>query len=184
MTALRFVAATANPSKPAAHALVAVALGGERGGAGGGRRCEAASKCGACIERPLCDSGRVTLGERRGPEKVGACAGWRKQYDAADSCRSRDVRSTIRQLCRAGVCWQYGEGRQTLSLHDRRSVRTCRMYRRLALRYHPDKATPSQRDAHARLFDDISRAHTILTDPLERRIYDKLGEDGVQRWRE
>ena len=27
-------------------------------------------------------------------------------------------------------------------------------------------------------------AHAILTDPLERRIYDKLGEEGVQRWRE
>ena len=59
-----------------------------------------------------------------------------------------------------------------------------RLYRRLALRWHPDKATPSERDAHASAFEAISRAHSILTDPLERRIYDKLGEDGVRRWRE
>eukprot|EP00277_Geminigera_cryophila_P024284 CAMPEP_0179465098 /NCGR_PEP_ID=MMETSP0799-20121207/46755_1 /TAXON_ID=46947 /ORGANISM="Geminigera cryophila, Strain CCMP2564" /LENGTH=156 /DNA_ID=CAMNT_0021269223 /DNA_START=31 /DNA_END=497 /DNA_ORIENTATION=+ len=57
-------------------------------------------------------------------------------------------------------------------------------YRKLALRWHPDKATPSQRDVHARAFEGISRAYAILTNSLERRIYDNLGDDGVQRWRD
>jgi len=41
-----------------------------------------------------------------------------------------------------------------------------------------------QKDAHSRAFEDISRAYQILSDSLERRIYDKLGEEGVQRWRD
>ena len=52
------------------------------------------------------------------------------------------------------------------------------------MRWHPDKAGPSQREAHARAFDHISRAYTILSNPLERRIYDNIGEEGVQRWRD
>jgi len=59
-----------------------------------------------------------------------------------------------------------------------------KLFRKLAVKWHPDKATPSQRDEHARIFEDISGAYKILTDPLERRIYDKLGDRGVQRWRD
>lgn len=59
-----------------------------------------------------------------------------------------------------------------------------KLFRKLAVKWHPDKATSSQRDEHARIFEDISRAYKILTDPLERRIYDKLGNRGVQRWRD
>jgi DnaJ-class molecular chaperone len=59
-----------------------------------------------------------------------------------------------------------------------------KLFRKLAVKWHPDKATPSQRDEHARTFEEISRAYKILTDPLERRIYDNLGDRGVQRWRD
>lgn len=50
-------------------------------------------------------------------------------------------------------------------------------YRQLALRYHPDK---NQNDptAHEK-FQDINRAHKILSDQLKRSIYDQYGSLGI-----
>ncbi|ORX64332.1 DnaJ-domain-containing protein [Basidiobolus meristosporus CBS 931.73] len=47
-------------------------------------------------------------------------------------------------------------------------------YRRLALRYHPDK-NPDAADQ----FKAISHAYEILSDPKKRAVYDKYGEMGV-----
>lgn len=43
-------------------------------------------------------------------------------------------------------------------------------YRKLALKYHPDKG------GDAKLFQALSLAHSILTDPEQRKIYDQTGE--------
>lgn len=50
-------------------------------------------------------------------------------------------------------------------------------YRQLALKYHPDK---NQNDptAHEK-FQDINRAHKILSDQLKRSIYDQYGSLGI-----
>lgn len=50
-------------------------------------------------------------------------------------------------------------------------------YRQLALKYHPDK---NQNDptSHAK-FQDINRAHKILSDQLKRSIYDQYGSLGI-----
>jgi len=50
-------------------------------------------------------------------------------------------------------------------------------YRRLALKYHPDK-NPNNPDA-AEKFKEVNRAHTILSDPTKRNIYDNYGSLGL-----
>jgi len=52
-----------------------------------------------------------------------------------------------------------------------------RAYRRLALRFHPDKNpdNPSASDK----FKDINKAHKILSDPDKKRIYDQHGSLGL-----
>ncbi|RIB17483.1 hypothetical protein C2G38_2037687 [Gigaspora rosea] len=47
-------------------------------------------------------------------------------------------------------------------------------YRRLALRYHPDK-NPNATDQ----FKAITHAYEILSDPKKRQVYDKYGEMGI-----
>ncbi|XP_036032922.1 dnaJ homolog subfamily C member 5B [Onychomys torridus] len=50
-------------------------------------------------------------------------------------------------------------------------------YRKLALKYHPDK-NPDDPSA-AEKFKEINNAHTILTDMSKRNIYDKYGSLGL-----
>eukprot|EP01028_Stygiella_incarcerata_P001532 TRINITY_DN12722_c0_g1_i2.p2 TRINITY_DN12722_c0_g1~~TRINITY_DN12722_c0_g1_i2.p2 ORF type:complete len:285 (-),score=85.48 TRINITY_DN12722_c0_g1_i2:1747-2601(-) len=49
-------------------------------------------------------------------------------------------------------------------------------YRRLALRYHPDK-NPSSRD----LFDRISKAYAVLNDPINKEKYDTVYKAKLER---
>ncbi|NXY89024.1 DNJC5 protein, partial [Alcedo cyanopectus] len=50
-------------------------------------------------------------------------------------------------------------------------------YRKLALKYHPDK-NPDNPEA-AEKFKEINNAHATLTDPSKRNIYDKYGSLGL-----
>ncbi|XP_076750182.1 dnaJ homolog subfamily C member 5 isoform X1 [Xylocopa sonorina] len=52
-----------------------------------------------------------------------------------------------------------------------------RTYRKLALKYHPDK-NPNNPEA-AEKFKEINRAHAILTDLTKRNIYDNYGSLGL-----
>ncbi|KAF9933959.1 hypothetical protein FBU30_003903 [Linnemannia zychae] len=53
-------------------------------------------------------------------------------------------------------------------------------YRRLALRYHPDKVNVSEVPDHETRFRDIAAAYEVLGDPKKRQVYDKYGMMGVQ----
>ncbi|KAF9164934.1 hypothetical protein DFQ26_000870 [Actinomortierella ambigua] len=53
-------------------------------------------------------------------------------------------------------------------------------YRRLALRYHPDKVNPAEVPDHETRFRDIAGAYEVLSDPKKRGLYDKYGMMGVQ----
>ena len=50
-------------------------------------------------------------------------------------------------------------------------------YRKLALKYHPDKNTDP---GSAEKFKEISMAYETLADPEKRKIYDQHGEQGIK----
>jgi len=48
-------------------------------------------------------------------------------------------------------------------------------YKRLALKFHPDKVAPSERDVAHVAFQNLALAYAILSDPARRRRYDTTG---------
>ncbi|CAH8871975.1 unnamed protein product [Trichobilharzia szidati] len=55
-----------------------------------------------------------------------------------------------------------------------------RAYRRLALKWHPDK-NPTNLEEAEKKFKEISAAYEVLSDPQKRTIYDRHGKDGLTR---
>lgn len=53
-------------------------------------------------------------------------------------------------------------------------------YRRLALKWHPDKNPDNQKEAEKR-FKEISEAYEVLSDKKKREIYDRYGKEGLNR---
>lgn len=53
-------------------------------------------------------------------------------------------------------------------------------YRKLAMKYHPDKSNDSNRVENEQKFKDISNAYDTLKDPEKRKLYDRFGEEGLQ----
>ena len=54
-----------------------------------------------------------------------------------------------------------------------------RAYRKLALKYHPDKNPGDEKAANQ--FAEIGNAYEVLSDSEKRRIYDRHGEEGVKQ---
>jgi len=54
-------------------------------------------------------------------------------------------------------------------------------YRKLAMKYHPDKAKPEHRIESEKKFKEISAAYEVLSDASKRKIYDRHGLEGLQR---
>ncbi|KAL6985358.1 hypothetical protein U1Q18_018733 [Sarracenia purpurea var. burkii] len=52
-------------------------------------------------------------------------------------------------------------------------------YRRLAMKWHPDKNPTSKKEAEAK-FKQISEAYEVLSDPQKRAVYDQYGEEGLK----
>ncbi|PBC30180.1 dnaJ homolog subfamily B member 3 isoform X3 [Apis florea] len=52
-------------------------------------------------------------------------------------------------------------------------------YRKLALRWHPDKNPENLEEANKR-FKEISEAYEVLSDEKKRRVYDQYGKEGLQ----
>jgi len=53
-----------------------------------------------------------------------------------------------------------------------------RAYRRLAMKYHPDK-NPNDKDAEAK-FKECAEAYEVLSDPDKRKQYNQFGHDGLR----
>ncbi|KDP21245.1 hypothetical protein JCGZ_21716 [Jatropha curcas] len=54
-----------------------------------------------------------------------------------------------------------------------------RSYKRLAMKWHPDKNPVNKKEAEAK-FKQISEAYDVLSDPQKRQIYDLYGEEGLK----
>lgn len=54
-----------------------------------------------------------------------------------------------------------------------------RAYKRLAMKWHPDKNPVNKKEAEAK-FKQISEAYDVLSDPQKRQIYDIYGEEGLK----
>lgn len=53
-------------------------------------------------------------------------------------------------------------------------------YRKLALKWHPDKNPDNQKEAEKR-FKEISEAYEVLSDKKKRDIYDRYGKEGLSK---
>ena len=58
-----------------------------------------------------------------------------------------------------------------------------RAYKALSLKYHPDRAVPSERANATRRMQCINEAYAVLRDPARRRAYDAtLPPEGSEGW--
>jgi len=54
-------------------------------------------------------------------------------------------------------------------------------YRKMALKWHPDKNTGENKEHAEKKFKEISEAYQVLSDPEKRGIYDRLGHAGLRQ---
>jgi len=54
-----------------------------------------------------------------------------------------------------------------------------RAYRKLALKYHPDRNKGDAKAADK--FKEAAEAYDVLNDPQKRQIYDQFGHEGLER---
>lgn len=56
-----------------------------------------------------------------------------------------------------------------------------KVYRELALRYHPDRVPHEQKKEAEEKFKEISEAYAVLSDPQKRALYDQHGHSGIDQ---
>tara|TARA_B100000886_G_C20414076_1_gene488463 strand:+ start:1034 stop:2065 length:1032 start_codon:yes stop_codon:yes gene_type:complete len=53
-------------------------------------------------------------------------------------------------------------------------------YRKLAMKFHPDKSPEDKKEEHTEKFKEITEAYEVLSSSEKRNVYDKFGKDAVQ----
>lgn len=53
-------------------------------------------------------------------------------------------------------------------------------YRKLALKWHPDRCPPDKKEESQKKFQDIGEAFEVLSDVEKKRVYDQVGEEGLR----
>ncbi|MCX5714100.1 MAG: DnaJ domain-containing protein, partial [Candidatus Omnitrophica bacterium] len=56
-----------------------------------------------------------------------------------------------------------------------------KIYRELALRFHPDRVPAEQKKAAEEKFKEISEAYAVLSDAQKRSLYDQYGHSGIDQ---
>lgn len=56
-----------------------------------------------------------------------------------------------------------------------------KVYRSLALRYHPDRVPEAEKKVAEEKFKEISEAYGVLSDPQKRQTYDQYGHSGIDQ---
>lgn len=59
-----------------------------------------------------------------------------------------------------------------------------RAFKKLAAKFHPDRASPDQKEEFNRRFSEISDAYTVLSDQDMKNIYDRGGHDALEQHRQ
>jgi molecular chaperone DnaJ len=54
-------------------------------------------------------------------------------------------------------------------------------YRQLALKFHPDRVSESEKKQAEERFKEISEAYAVLSDPQKRSLYDQYGHAGIDQ---
>jgi len=62
---------------------------------------------------------------------------------------------------------------------DADSATLKKAYKKLAMKWHPDK-NPDNQDVAKAKFQEISEAYDVLSDPEKRKVYDQFGEEGLK----
>lgn len=53
-------------------------------------------------------------------------------------------------------------------------------YKKLALKYHPDRNTDQNKETAQKKFVEINEAYEVLSDEDKRKVYDQFGEEGLK----
>lgn len=61
---------------------------------------------------------------------------------------------------------------------DATTIDIKKAYRKLALKWHPDK-NPEQKEEAEKKFKEISEAYEVLSDEKKRKLYDQYGKEGL-----
>src|SRR5580698_9817868 len=56
-----------------------------------------------------------------------------------------------------------------------------KVYRSLALKYHPDRVPEAEKKVAEEKFKGISEAYGVLSDPAKKQTYDQFGHEGIDR---
>lgn len=82
--------------------------------------------------------------------------------------------------CRGGTAVRDSKYYDVLGISSDADDRTIqKAYRRQALKYHPDR-NPDKPEAEEK-FKEVAHAYEVLSDAEKRRVYDQMGEEGLQQ---
>ena len=56
-----------------------------------------------------------------------------------------------------------------------------KVYRSLALKYHPDRVPEAEKKVAEEKFKEISEAYGVLSDPAKKQTYDQYGHQGIDQ---
>ena len=71
-----------------------------------------------------------------------------------------------------------------MGLQDAGDSEIKRAYKKAALRCHPDRVPPEEKDEAEKLFKDVGEAYSVLSDPQKKMRYDNGEVHAVARERE